>query len=256
MLIDLENLRYTLLNNHGQEPDIAALVAKATKYGRPTLMKAYADFSEHPSELKRQLHVSGVDAIDIPVKRTNYTKGGKPVERIKNAADMVLALDAITEALEADTSGKKKTFLLVAGDRDYIRLVTLLRNRFGQNVVIAGVPGSVAKDLVKASGCEPDPVEVPPWVEADKHTIKSKIAEMVKKGPSPFRYWSVRLIDQWVQDHHRSGVPGTAKEKRDAIGELLREKVLAQREITDTKKGKVTETYLDEAQAKVKKYLS
>ena len=108
MFIDVENLRYGLLNDYGQEPDFTYLLEKAKKYGRPSMMRAYADFSEHPSDLNRQLLVAGIEAINIPVKRSKYTKGTEIIERIKNAADMVLALDAITQALEADNSDKKK----------------------------------------------------------------------------------------------------------------------------------------------------
>ena len=63
MFVDLENLRYGLLNQFGLEPDIPGLVAKAKKYGRPTVMRAYADFTEHPAELSRQLQVAGIEAI-------------------------------------------------------------------------------------------------------------------------------------------------------------------------------------------------
>ena len=84
MFIDIENLRYGLLNTYGQEPDFALLVEKAKKYGRPSTMKAYADFSEHPSEINRQLQVVGIEAINIPVKRSTFTKEGSTVERIKN----------------------------------------------------------------------------------------------------------------------------------------------------------------------------
>jgi len=35
VFIDCENLRYGLLNLHGTEPDLQALVEKARKYGRP-----------------------------------------------------------------------------------------------------------------------------------------------------------------------------------------------------------------------------
>ena len=47
---------------------------------------------------------------------------------MKNAADMVLALGAVTQALEADNTGKKKTFIIITGDRDYIKLATLLNS--------------------------------------------------------------------------------------------------------------------------------
>ena len=40
VFVDLENLRYSLLNLHGEEPDFAALVEKAKEYGRPTIINA------------------------------------------------------------------------------------------------------------------------------------------------------------------------------------------------------------------------
>jgi uncharacterized LabA/DUF88 family protein len=201
VLIDFENLRYGLLNNHGIEPDIMALVDRAKKYGRPTVMRAYADFSEHPEAIKRQLQIAGVEAIDIPVKKTTYTKGGQNVERIKNAADMVLALDSIIQAVDADANGMKKVFFIVAGDRDYIKLVTLLKNRFGQRVVICGVPGSTAGDLVSAAG-EEDHIEIEKRDPVDVHLLKSSICSMVKKGPSPLSYWGT--------ERYRSVVPRPA----------------------------------------------
>ena len=48
VFIDLENLRYSLLNLYGQEPSFIAIVEKAKTYGRPSVMRAYADFAEHP----------------------------------------------------------------------------------------------------------------------------------------------------------------------------------------------------------------
>jgi len=77
VFIDFENLRYGLLNNYGQEPNIMALVEKAKKYGRPSVMRAYADFTEHPPEITRRLQVAGVEAINIPVKRSTRSKGGR-----------------------------------------------------------------------------------------------------------------------------------------------------------------------------------
>ena len=211
VFIDFENLRYGLLNDHGLEPNFREIVAKAKNYGRPSVMRAYADFSEHPDDLRTQLHISGIEAINIPVKRKIYTEGGKEIQRIKNAADMVLALDAIIEAVEADKSNKKKTFFLVAGDRDYVQLVTNLRNRFGQRVVICGVPGSIAHDLVAAAG-EEDPIEIPKAQPVDPLTVKRDIVAMVKAGPSPLTYWSIKIIDQWCRDA-RKNINGTPKDK-------------------------------------------
>jgi uncharacterized LabA/DUF88 family protein len=254
MFIDLENLRYGLLNNYGQEPNFADLVAKAKKYGRPSMMRAYADFSEHPSELSRRLQVVGVEAINIPVKRISITKRTGVVERVKNAADMVLALDAITEALAADMSQKVKVFLLVTGDRDYIRLITLLRNKFGQRVVVCGVPGCVSSDLEDAAGGEKDHVEVKQTEPADMHQLKSALVAMVNRGPSPLAYWSVKVIDQWAQSPKQS-IPGTAKEHRDGIHQLLDEGVFVRQPRSDPKRGQVIEIILDEEKARSGKYI-
>ena len=247
VFVDFENLRYGLLNDYGQEPEFHQLVEKAKKYGRPSVMRAYADFSEHPARLSRELEVCGIEAINIQVKRTTYMRGTKSVERVKNAADMVLALDAVMEAIDSDTSGKQKTFLLIAGDRDYVKLVTLLRNRFGQRVVICGVPGSVSGDLVAAAG-EEDNLEVTQEAPVEKEALKKAIVAMVEKGPSPLQYWTLKVIDQWAQDA-RSRIPGTAKERRDAIGELLNEQVLLRKSRDDETKGRITEAILDESRA-------
>jgi uncharacterized LabA/DUF88 family protein len=255
MFIDVENIRYGLLNEYGQEPNFQELVEKAKKYGRPTMMRAYADFSEHPSNLNRQLQIVGIDAINVPVKRNLY-KGplGKDVERIKNAADMVLALDAIMEAVEADTIKKKKTFLIASGDRDYVKLVTLLQNRFGQEVVIVGLPGSVAGDLIRAAGNRTEYLDVKKSKSIDMNKLKKDIVGMVKKGPSPLDYWTLRIIDDWVQSD-RQAIAGTAKEKRDAISDLKNEKVLIIKERNDPKRGLKNEAILDEEEAKRRGYV-
>ncbi len=248
MFIDLENLRYSLLNLYGQEPDLNVIMEKAKKYGRPSLMKAYADFSEHPSELNRQLQVVGIDGMNTPVKRSVYKRGGKEVERIKNAADMCLALDAIMEAIDADINGKKKNFLIVAGDRDYVKLVTLIRNRFGQEVYIVGVPGAVSSDLVAAAGGNSDHIEIEPSPPVDKKLLKNNIINMIKSGPAPLKYWTVKIIDQWCQNPKKD-IPGTAKEKRDGIYELIDEGILIRQQRDDPKRGRVTEIILDRAKA-------
>jgi uncharacterized LabA/DUF88 family protein len=254
VFIDFENLRYGLLNTHGIEPDVMALVQKARKYGRPTIMRAYADFSEHPTEIVRRLEVAGVECISLSVKRNKYKKGGETIERIKNASDMILALDAILHAMDADAADNIKVFFLVTGDGDYVKLVTNLRNRFGQRVVICGVPGTISNDLVSAAG-ETDHIEVQRTEPVDKHVLKSAICAMVKKGPSPLTYWTMRIIDQWTQDA-RQKIPGLARERRDALNELLAEKALTQEEFRDPKTGATKKrAALDERRAKELGYL-
>jgi len=254
MFIDLENLRYGLLNNYGIEPDFAYLAAKAKKYGRPSMMRAYADFSEHPRQINRELQVAGIEAMNIPVTRTKYYKPSGPIERVKNAADMALALDAVTQALEADKDEKIKTFIIVAGDKDYIRLATLLRNKFGQRIVICGVPGSVSSDLEKAAG-EIDHYEVGDIKPAATSIIKPALAKMIKTGPSPLKYWTLGVIDQWAQDV-RNNIPGTAKGRRDAIHELMAEGIIVLKDRVDEKRAcTIKEAVLNEELAREKNYI-
>jgi len=257
VFIDFENLRYSLLNLYGVEPDFQSIVEKAKKYGRPSIMRAYADFSEHPPHLKQQLHIAGIEAINVNVKRLKRPGGDpKGTERVKNAADMILALDAVLEAADADGINKVKTFLLVTGDADYIKLVTQLKHRFGQTVIISGVKGAIGADLVTAAGKEDDiEAEKPEPVDAQK--LKTTIVWMVKKGCAPLKFWSVSTIDQWSQSRRQS-ISGTAKEKRDAIYGLIAEGVLVKKDVDLAvigKKGTATQVVLDEDKAKEYKYL-
>ena len=214
-----------MLNLHGVEPDIGRIVEKIRTYGRPTVMRAYADFSEH-EPVRGQLQIAGIEAINVPVKRINRPGRRDSVERVKNAADMWLALDAIAEASDADNSGMCKTFMLVTGDADYIKLVTQIRNRYGQRVIVCGVPGSTSRDLVSAAN-ESDPVEVPEIVLAEDAEVKRALVAMAKRGPAPLEFWTIKILDRWGQDD-RNKIPGTPKQCRDALQELIAEGVFKQ----------------------------
>ena len=48
VFIDLENLRYGLLNAYGVEPDFTAIVEKARKYGRPSVISRVCGFHRAP----------------------------------------------------------------------------------------------------------------------------------------------------------------------------------------------------------------
>lgn len=90
----------------------------------------------------------------------------------------------------------------------------------------------------------------------DTKLLRTKIVAMVRRGPAPLKYWSLRLVDEWCQDG-RQAIPGNAKERRDAISDLKAEGVFLQRERKDEKTGRtVTEAILDETKAKELGYLS
>lgn len=251
VFVDLENLRYSMLNLYGLEPDFQGLLDKVRKHGRPSVMRAYADFSEHPESLRRQLQIVGIEAINVPVKKITKPGQQHTVERIKNAADMVLALDAVLEASDADSVHNSKTFMLVTGDADYIKLITQLRNRFGQKVVVCGVPGSVSSDLIAAANAE-DLIDVQRPEPVSDEDVASAIVRLVKKGPAPLKFWSMKVLDEWCQ-HEKNAIPGTAKQRRDILRRLQQENVLLKREIDLLpvlgRRGHANETYLDESKA-------
>jgi uncharacterized LabA/DUF88 family protein len=159
LFVDWENIRYSMLNLHGQEPDPTKLRDKALKYGPLVVAKAYADFSEHEG-FRRRLDVAGIESEHYPIKMTNG--------RRQSSADLQMVIDIIDTVLDRP---QVKTFILMSGDRDFIRIAARLRNRFGKSVVISGVPGSLSHDLVQAGSLD-DPLEVTSAHDRDKALIR------------------------------------------------------------------------------------
>lgn len=145
LFIDFENVRYGSLNTYGQEPDPQALMEKARAYGRVVVASAYADFTEHPSYYRRTLEVAGILPRDIPKRRTGSQK---------SSADMVMLMDIVDCLLDRPSV---ETYILMTGDSDFIRVVTRARHRFGKQVIISAVPGTVSNDLVASADAE-DPL--------------------------------------------------------------------------------------------------
>ena len=164
--VDFENIRYSTINSFGREPDPIAWRDKALKYGLMAVARAYADFDQHPPAVRMRLDVAGFEAQHYPAKRTSDASGR---EKIQSRADLNFVVDVINTAL---TRPDVKTFLLFTGDKDFIRLVTTLRNRLGKRVVICGVPGSVSPDLVAAAGSE-DPLQVAQSADVDKQVVRA-----------------------------------------------------------------------------------
>jgi uncharacterized LabA/DUF88 family protein len=151
--VDLENIRYSMLNRWHQEPDPLAWRDKARKYGLIGIARAYADFDQHPPQLRQRLSVAGIEAEHYPVKRYRDRDGS---ERIRSIADLHMVIDIVDTALGRPNID---TFLFFTGDGDFIRVVAMLTNRLGKRVVICGVPETTSRDLVVAAGDE-DSLEV------------------------------------------------------------------------------------------------
>ncbi len=140
LFVDFENIRYSLMNNFGQEPDPVLLMEKARKYGPVAVAYAYADFTQHPAIYRRKLEVAGITRRDVPRR--------SPDVEHKSSADMAMLMDIIDCLLDRPNVS---TLVLMTGDSDFIRVTARARHRFGKQVVIAGVPGSVSGDLVESA---------------------------------------------------------------------------------------------------------
>ncbi|MFL5758819.1 MAG: NYN domain-containing protein [Thermomicrobiales bacterium] len=180
VFVDFENIRYSTINSFGREPDPITWRDKALKYGLMGVARAYADFEQHPPSVRNRLDVAGFEAQHYPSKRT-FDQQGR--EKIQSRSDLNLVIDLINTAL---TRPDIKTFILFTGDKDFIRIVTMLRNRLGKRVVICGVPGSVSPDLVAAAG-EEDPIQMAQSPDVDLAVI--------------------RAIDTYIRQLHEGFVP-------------------------------------------------
>jgi uncharacterized LabA/DUF88 family protein len=140
LFIDFENIRYGMLHQYAQDPDPQALMEKARKYGPVAVAYAYADFTQHPPIYRRKLEVAGITPRDVPRR--------SPDVLFKSSADMAMLMDIIDCLLDRPYV---QTLVLMTGDSDFIRVTARARNRFGKQVVISGVPGSVSADLIESA---------------------------------------------------------------------------------------------------------
>lgn len=218
--VDFENIRYSSINSYGREPDPLAWRDKALKYGLMAVARAYADFDQHPPPVRMRLDVAGFEAQHYPAKRTSDGSGR---EKIQSRADLNFVIDVINTAL---TRPDIETFLLFTGDKDFIRLVTTLRNRLGKKVVICGVPGSVSPDLVVAAGAE-DMLTFPQSADVDRQFIQAIDAyvRQLHDGFVPTQSHMSRTLWRFVD---RSVLPSEHIEAK--VMEFLRKGILTKRQ--------------------------
>lgn len=219
VFVDFENIRYSSINSFGREPDPIAWRDKALRYGLMAVARAYADFDQHPPQVRTRLDVAGIEAQHFPAKRS-IDQAGR--EKIQSRSDLSLVIDIINTAL---TRPDIKTFMLFTGDKDFIRVVTILRNRLGKRVVICGVPGSVSPDLVAAAG-EEDPIDIARSVDMDIAVIRAIDAYVAQlhDGFVPTQSHMSRTLWRFLD---RSVLPSEHIEAK--VMEFLRKGILTKR---------------------------
>jgi len=219
VFVDFENIRYSSINSFGREPDPIDWRDKALRYGLMAVARAYADFDQHPPQVRTRLDVAGIEAQHFPAKRS-IDQAGR--EKIQSRSDLNLVIDIINTAL---TRPDIKTFMLFTGDKDFIRVVTILRNRLGKRVVICGVPGSVSPDLVAAAG-EEDVLEIARSVDMDIAVIRAIDAYVAQlhDGFVPTQSHMSRTLWRFLD---RSVLPSEHIEAK--VMEFLRKGILTKR---------------------------
>lgn len=148
VFVDLENIATSMWKSTGQQPNPGRLIAHARQYGRIVLARVYADFT---TEAFHHMESSFRNANIEPFQCHAKVRG----ESVQSTVDMNVVIDMYEAAQDRASIG---TFVLMAGDSDYVRVVARLRHRFDKKVIVAGVPGSVSRDLIEAAGFE-DPLE-------------------------------------------------------------------------------------------------
>ncbi len=147
VFIDFENVYYFLKNHFHDPPDLNDIVLDVVRNLRQQLSEkgldslisyAYADFERLATAPQGALYLMGVSTRNV--LGTDH----------KNAADMQLCIDALEVMYTRPEIG---TFVLVAGDRDYIPVLQHLR-RQARQVLVAGFREAVSGDLLQNIGAE------------------------------------------------------------------------------------------------------
>ncbi len=146
LFIDFENVYYFLKNRVVSDHDPNDLVVRlirelrnhlsATFGAECILNHAYADFERIQDGSQGALYLLGVETHNV--LGTDH----------KNAADMRLCID-VMEALYVRP--QVDTFVVMAGDRDYIPVVQHLK-KHGKGVLVCGFADNVSGDLVQIVG--------------------------------------------------------------------------------------------------------
>lgn len=235
VFVDFENIRYSTINSFGREPDPISWRDKALGYGLMAVARAYADFDQHPLPIRNRLDVAGFESQHYPAKRTFDNQGR---EKIVSRSDLNFAVDIINTALARPDI---RTFMLFTGDKDFIRLVTTLRNRLGKRVIICGVPGSVSPDLVAAAG-EEDPLVMAASVDVDLAVIRSidVYVRQLHEGFVPTQSHMSRTLWRFIDP---AVLPSEHIEAK--VMEFLRKGVLAKRQTINGQNQELVTTELN-----------
>lgn len=193
LLVDWENLKWSLLQQYGVAPNISSLVATAKEYGRLVLARAYSDWTQvRLREDAPNLYRAGIEPM--------YAPGRNPISGapIKNSADIRLIVDAVEMCGRLQHVG---TYILVTGDADLIHALNFLRLQ-GRRVVVIGVGQSLSTLLSNAA-------DIVLFYERDIEPLQARaVSPVVRPGHADIP--PIETAFDWIVDFLRergNGVP-------------------------------------------------
>ncbi len=137
LFIDFENLIYGLTHRYGEQGafekfDLTPITKLCQEHGRMIMAKAYADWRmKSINRFQSDLYAAGVELIHV------LSRGQK------NAVDVYLAVDIVEMAL---TLQHLEIFVIVSGDRDFVRALQVIR-KYQKKIIVIAPKWSLSPDL-------------------------------------------------------------------------------------------------------------
>jgi uncharacterized LabA/DUF88 family protein len=145
VFIDWENIYISTVTEYKSKPNVSAILEKASEYGRVVSATAYADWTDGDfRQAPPTLYSNGISPRYISAR---YFPGGKSQKRRTNSIDVMLAVEC-SDFLHGHP--QVGTYVLVTGDGDFIPLVSLLRSK-GKNVIVIGVSEATSYHLIESA---------------------------------------------------------------------------------------------------------
>jgi uncharacterized LabA/DUF88 family protein len=142
--IDYENLYISLRSTIAKNPGFDVIMEKCREFGRCTVARAYADWSEFARVVTSQLFASGVEPVYVPTRK--FYDARTRSQATKNSVDIHITIDIMKDVL---LSKNIDIFVLVSGDRDFVPLMNQIRAA-GKEVYGIGVAGCTSSELAVA----------------------------------------------------------------------------------------------------------
>src|SRR5215210_2809498 len=201
IFIDWENIYISTVTEYNSKPNVSAILEKAREHGRIVSATAYADWTDGDfRDAPPTLYSNGISPRYISAR---YFPGGRSQKRRTNSIDVMLAVEC---ADFLHYHPQVETYVLVTGDGDFIPLVSLLRSR-GKNVVVIGVSEATSYHLIESAD---EFISYASLLEEER-AARAREREPKKKAADPYREL-VRAVEA-LKKNGRPRVLGQVKQQ-------------------------------------------